>query len=101
MGGDNDFAVVRYLSDGTPDPSFGNGGVAFVDVGSGSSDVATGLAIQPQDGKVVVCGDSDVNGDSDFAAARLDTNGNLDAAFGGGTVVAPLGREATTTQPGS
>ena len=53
-GSNNDFAVVRYTSNGTPDSTFGTGGIQTTQVGTGA-DVATSVATQP-DGKIVVAG---------------------------------------------
>lgn len=50
----SDFGLVRVLSDGTFDSSFGGGGALIVDF-FGSSDAARALALQP-DGKIVAAG---------------------------------------------
>src|SRR5262245_22644828 len=80
------FALARYTSDGTLDASFGTGGR----VTTGFPDVsATGfsVALQP-DEKIVVAGWASINGGADFALARYDSTGTLDASFGtGGRVV--------------
>jgi uncharacterized delta-60 repeat protein len=52
---DRDFALARYNSDGSLDPSFGSGGKATT-IGAGK-DEAYGLALQP-DGKLVAAGQS-------------------------------------------
>ncbi|MFN2544916.1 MAG: hypothetical protein ABR600_10185 [Actinomycetota bacterium] len=52
-GGDSDFAVARYLADGTADQSFGGTGIVTTDLGG--VDFAYGLAIE-NDGKIVVAG---------------------------------------------
>jgi uncharacterized delta-60 repeat protein len=76
------FALARYNTDGSLDPSFGSGGnVITVFSGNGSSDVANGIAIQ-SDGKIVAAGVSLVNGSDEFALARYDTDGSLDPSFG-------------------
>jgi uncharacterized delta-60 repeat protein len=81
---DFNFAVYRYLSNGSLDPSFSGDGKASFGFGSGRQDAATALAIQP-DGKIVVAGYSgDMNGENhNFAIARLNANGSLDATFSG------------------
>ena len=53
-----DFALARYLPNGTLDATFGGDGTVLTDFGSGSEDYANALAIQP-DGKIVVAGYSD------------------------------------------
>ncbi len=76
------FALARYNTDGSLDPSFGSGGnVMTVFTGDGSSDVANGIAIQ-SDGKIVAAGVSLVNGSDEFALARYDSDGSLDPSFG-------------------
>jgi uncharacterized delta-60 repeat protein len=89
-----DFAVARYEANGSPDVSFGTGevpGVAKTPVGPfGTSDAASGLAIQP-DGKLVAAGAAG----SDFAVVRYDPSGALDSSFGsGGKVTTDFGGAA-------
>ncbi|MCW5665759.1 MAG: hypothetical protein KIT35_18165 [Piscinibacter sp.] len=91
-GTDIDFAIVRYLADGTLDPSFGNGGKVVTSLGN-STDHLNAIALQ-EDGKIVVAGDSDRGSSStgvDFALVRYQANGALDNGFGnGGTVITPI-----------
>jgi uncharacterized delta-60 repeat protein len=77
----NDFAVVRYNSDGTLDNSFGSGGIVITDIG-GSSDVANAIVIQP-DGKIIVAGYAH-NGSTynNTAIVRYCLNGIIDNTFG-------------------
>jgi uncharacterized delta-60 repeat protein len=71
-GGVFDFALARYNTDGSLDPSFGSGGKLTTDFGS-FNDGAEAIAIQ-SDGKIVAAGSTkvgDVLGrDYDFALAR-------------------------------
>ena len=95
-GDDDDFAVVRYNTDGSLDKTFDGDGKKTIRVKESSS--AYDVAIQ-RDGKIVIVG-SDYNGrptatlgdtsNNDFAAVRLNPNGSLDSTFGflGKTVVA-------------
>jgi uncharacterized delta-60 repeat protein len=79
-----DFALVRLEDDGSPDPTFGSGGKVFVgfDLGLTNLDEAH-AAVQQADGKLVVAGSAEVEGQNyDFAVARLDAHGGLDASFG-------------------
>jgi uncharacterized delta-60 repeat protein len=94
----SDFAALRLLPDATPDNSFGPGGkrtVAF-DLGGTNYDNCTGVALQ-SNGKIVLGGTALVSAtNSDFAAARLNADGTLDATFGTGgkrTVGFDLGAE--------
>jgi uncharacterized delta-60 repeat protein len=87
-----DFAMLRFMPDGTPDASFGQQGRVLTDFG-GDSDRAFALLVQP-DGRIVAAGQTNVNGATtglDFALARYLADGRLDAGFGsGGKVVAPM-----------
>jgi len=91
-GGDSaDFALERYTSAGSLDPSFGNRGTVLTNFHGESGDVASDLAIL-SDGTIVVAGSSSANGSYDFALARYRPNGSLDPSFGdGGTVVTDVG----------
>lgn len=74
---------VGAVGSGGLDTSFGGDGKVLTDFGSGSSDVAYALAIQP-DGKIVAVGDSyEGFGSPDFALARYWPNGTLDTTFSG------------------
>ena len=76
------FGVARYSSDGTPDPTFGGDGRAFVNFTSGFNS-ASGVAIQA-DGKIVAVGMTGSGPDKHpmFALARWNSDGTLDATFG-------------------
>jgi uncharacterized delta-60 repeat protein len=96
--GNFDFALARYEAAGTLDLTFGTAGLVTTDFG-GSVDRAFAMALQP-DGKLVVAGDSDAN----FALARYNSNGSLDASFGSaGKVIMSFGgidqAAAVTLQP--
>ena len=83
-GGQN-FGLAMYLADGTLDASFGGGdGKATVDFAI-SIDRASGLVVQA-DGKFVVGGEVQEPGIGgiNFGLARLNSDGSLDATFGGG-----------------
>ena len=92
--GHENFAVARYaIADGALDATYGIGGKAEADVPHAvpSSETATGVALQ-SDGKLVVAGPSDVGaitqvgGDQQFALARYNPDGTLDAGFGAGGI---------------
>jgi uncharacterized delta-60 repeat protein len=94
--GSYDFALARYTTNGTLDTSFGTGGKVLTDFGSGSTDLATALAIQPN-GEIVVAGYSLAKDRTDdFALARYTASGTLDASFGtGGEVLTSFGSSAS------
>lgn len=74
------FALARYTTNGSLDSTFGNGGKLTTSFSSDAE--ANSLAIQ-LDGKIIAAGVADgVMGDKDFAFARYNTDGTLDASFG-------------------
>jgi uncharacterized delta-60 repeat protein len=81
------FTLIRLNSDGTLDTSFGGGtGRPIVQFGHRSE--AFAVAIQPDD-KILACGYAQsgatpVSDSSQFAIARLNTDGSLDTTFGSG-----------------
>jgi uncharacterized delta-60 repeat protein len=83
----SDFLVARFTADGTLDSSFSFDGLVTVDFDNGvGSDLANGIALQA-DGKVVVVGTTSgaTFDTSNFAVARLNSDGTLDTTFGAGT----------------
>ena len=86
-GGNNDFALVRYNSNGTLDTSFGGGdGIVTTAVGAGN-DAGYSVTVQA-DGKILVAGLSLIGGNNDFALVRYNSDGTLDTSFGGGDGIA-------------
>ena len=81
-GADDDFALIRYNSDGTLDNTFGAGGIVTTNFG-GSSEIIDAITIQP-DGKIVAAGYRVSGSFFDFALARYNSNGSLDDTFGSG-----------------
>jgi uncharacterized delta-60 repeat protein len=86
------FALARYNTDGSLDTSFGGDGKVTTSL-TGRPDVAFGVALQP-DGKIVAAGGVGLGaGNPKFGLARYDTDGSLDASFGGdGTVLTDFTR---------
>jgi uncharacterized delta-60 repeat protein len=89
--GNSELLIMRLNSDGTPDNTFGTGGITRTPVGTGE-DIANAMVRQP-DGKIVIAGSTIVaDGRRDFVVARYMTNGVLDPSFGtGGLVTTPVG----------
>lgn len=79
VGANNDFAVVRYNSDGTLDTTFNGTGKATTAIGAGH-DYGYDVAVQ-SDGRIVLAGSSNNGSNFDFAAVRYDTSGILDTTF--------------------
>lgn len=87
-----DFAIMRLLQDGTPDPLFGNDGLALVDY-AGNTDRSHAVIVQP-DGRIVVAGETQINNQGDFAILRLLPDGTPDSTFGiNGWTVTDLGSQ--------
>ena len=78
-GSNEDFAVLRYNSDGSLDTTFGTGGKVTTPIGS-SYDFANSVVLQ-SDGKIVVAGSSSNGSNYDFAIVRYNTDGSLDTTF--------------------
>ncbi|MEI7801624.1 MAG: T9SS type A sorting domain-containing protein [Bacteroidota bacterium] len=83
----DDFAVVRYKPNGTPDSTFDSNGIVITDFFSDDDD-AYSVKIQ-QDGKIILTGytyNTTITAYV-FALARYNTNGSLDNSFGGDGMV--------------
>ena len=81
------FGVARYLPNGQLDQSFGTGGLAPAGFAF-DGDSGTAVAVQP-DGKIIWVGSQGnpnfpPGGTFEFAVARFNPNGTLDASFGTG-----------------
>ena len=93
LWGNSDFALARYNSNGTLDPTFGTGGKVITDLGN--YDWVSALALQ-SDGKIIEAGATiNSNWQPMFAVVRYNTNGTLDGNFGtGGKVTTDFGGPA-------
>jgi len=80
----DDFALLRLNTDGSPDNTFGTGGLVITDI-DGYHDNAYGMALQP-DGKILLGGDGYTNDRRNVCVVRYNTNGSLDASFGNGGI---------------
>jgi uncharacterized delta-60 repeat protein len=79
------FALVRYNPDGSLDTTFDTDGKVTTAIGNANSG-SSAVAIQT-DGRIIAAGQGSIPNspsDSDFALVRYNTNGTLDATFGGG-----------------
>jgi uncharacterized delta-60 repeat protein len=84
--------LARYLTDGTLDAGFGEGGYVMADV-AGQHVIVYSIALQA-DGKIVVAGETgeEAYDRPDFLLARFDVDGTFDPTFGGnGWVTTDLG----------
>jgi uncharacterized delta-60 repeat protein len=79
------FALARYNTDGSLDPTFGTGGKVETTFGTNHQDSIAAIAFQP-DGKIIAVGGTNVldstTHENHFAIARYNTNGTLDTTFG-------------------
>jgi len=83
----SNFLVARLNADGTPDASFGTGGIADIDLGT-SSDYAQAVAVQ-SDGKLIIVGGIAVFDPTviprfhdEYGVLRLNLDGTPDTSFG-------------------
>lgn len=97
-GGGNDMGVVRYLSDGRRDPTFGVQGRVTIDFFGSFDDQAAAVDALP--GGAIIVGGYAYSAELseydpaqfDFALAMLTRDGRLDPSFGsGGLVLTDLG----------
>ncbi len=82
----DDFALLHFAVDGTPDNGFGSGGLARVDF-NGKTDTSRALAVHQ--GALLVGGAVAAavnNASDDIGLARFLTTGTLDTSFGNGGV---------------
>ncbi|HNP20456.1 MAG TPA: hypothetical protein PKM63_08615 [Panacibacter sp.] len=97
---DNDkFILVRYLTDGTPDASFGNNGSVITNFGSAGDEIRS-IVLQP-DGKIIAAGKTGnkLAYGGDIAVARYQTNGLIDSSFGvNGKVTTVVGTRSSETR---
>jgi uncharacterized delta-60 repeat protein len=90
------FGLARYNLDGSLDGAFGSGGKVVTNMSSEANPDPLGSAVQG-DGKIVLAGEAFSAGANsrEFALARYNTNGSLDATFGGGgLILTPIGPNA-------
>lgn len=78
--GQRDVVVGRALQDGQPDPTFGTDGQQIIEA-PGTDEGAVAVTVLP-DGRIVVAGDSNANGNIDFQVRRLLADGSPDPSFG-------------------
>ncbi|HRC33421.1 MAG TPA: hypothetical protein PK736_08250, partial [Bacteroidia bacterium] len=79
-GNKNDFALVRYNTNGSLDTSFDDDGIVTTQIGL-YDDVGSSVALQT-DGKILVSGYTYDSVYCNFALVRYNINGSLDTSFG-------------------
>lgn len=95
-GTNDDFAVARYLPDGTLDSGFNGGGIAVTVLGPLRD--AAGTVLVQRDGCIVVAGSVQSAAGNDFAVVRYTGTGLPDPAFSGdGVAVLSTGADEGAT----
>jgi uncharacterized delta-60 repeat protein len=92
----NVFKIVRYNTNGTLDGTFGTGGIVSMHL-TGTDECQSYAVGLQSSGKIVVGGYTWTNANKDFALARFNTDGTLDATFGtNGVVITPVSPVTTS-----
>ena len=87
-GWNDEIAVVRYDSNGYPDSTFSDDGIAITSYGG----LLEAASVSIQNEKIIIGGYLDNGSDKDFALVRFNPNGNIDSSFGSaGKVITSLG----------
>lgn len=72
--------LVRYNTNGTPDLTFGTGGVVTFTIPSNTGTAVSG-AVLDGNGKIVVCGTTILSSKNNLFAARFNNSGSIDTTF--------------------
>lgn len=92
IGGAPIVTVVRYLSSGTLDSTFGSSGIAIKRIFSSAGAYDVGLQ---STGKIVTAGFTVNSGTREFGLVRFNTDGSLDTTFNSvGTIATAIGADA-------
>ena len=90
VGSQSDFAVVRYNSNGTLDPTFDGDGKVITPITTNSTDLAWSVLVLTN-GKIIVVGSTatgtGTSFNSDIAIVRYTSTGTLDVGFSGDGIV--------------
>jgi uncharacterized delta-60 repeat protein len=91
IGSDNDFAIIRYNTNGSLDTTFDTDGIQTTALGVATNDYVYSVVLQ-SDGKIVAAGYTFKVTEADFAIVRYNTNGSLDTTFDtDGKLTTPIG----------
>jgi uncharacterized delta-60 repeat protein len=80
---EEDFLLLRYNTNGTPDNTFGTGGVVITAVSNAAEGIGD-ILLQP-DGKILALGYNGMTGST--CVVRYNSDGSLDNTFGTGGIV--------------
>jgi len=93
------WAIMRFEADGSPDPTFGIGGIVTEPADTATVTLPTAMALQ-SDGKILLAGRQGSAGTEDFGITRRNTDGSPDLSFGtNGWAIWDI--NSTNDQPGS
>ncbi len=89
------FLLIRYMPDGTLDPSFSKTGIAKISYPPSPVNMAINSVALQEDGKIIIAGETGPTGYTEFlTVARIDADGSLDKSFGNeGAAVTKLGND--------
>jgi uncharacterized delta-60 repeat protein len=82
-GNNTDFAVAKFNSDGSPDNTFGNLGIAIANFPANQNDFIAAIEVQ-SDGKIIAAGFVFTGSIFEFGLVRFDVGGLVDPNFGTG-----------------
>jgi len=89
-GTNDDFAILRFNSDGSLDSSFSDDGILTLDIGNADNSFSD-VVIQP-DGKIAALGYTWGGSDEDFVVVRFNNDGTIDTSFSeDGIVITDVG----------
>ena len=99
-GSNNDFGLTRFNTDGSPDLEFNETGNQLIDF-NGTDDFAEGIAVRPENGKIIIGGYTFNGSGFDFALAQYLPDGSPDSFFGtNGRTTTPVGTNVFATALG-
>ncbi len=82
-----DLLLLRYNSNGTLDSSFNGSGVVTYNGTGNGNDYGNGVAIQPDDNKIVVTGSTFTGANNELLLLRYNPDGTLDNTFNGTGII--------------
>jgi uncharacterized delta-60 repeat protein len=92
------YLATRFLANGEVDYTFGDHGIAYINVGDGDLDSHPASIARQSDGKIVLGVTTFSNDASHMTVVRLQTNGLHDPTFGvNGVAMYPLGTGASAS----
>ena len=94
------FAIIRYMPDGSLDTTFNSTGYNSTTITGGTSQIAFGITIDTS-GNIVICGSAVISSVQNFVVLRYTSAGVLDNTFGPGVSGSRPGYVTTTISGGT